>query len=79
MLRIINFMFLLFIVFILRIKELETGVQNMAADFQLLEADHARRREQVDQLSTTVELVEEENRKLHKVCLVYDVYMDLSQ
>ena len=51
----------------------------MAADFQLLEADHARRRELVDQLSTTVELVEEENRKLHKVCLVYDVYMDLSQ
>ena len=72
-------MFLLFIVFILRIKELETGVQNMAADFRLLEADYARRRELVDQLSTTVELVEEENRKLHKVCLVYDVYMDLSQ
>lgn len=39
----------------------------MAADFQLLEADHARRRELVDQLSTTVELVEDENRKLHKV------------
>lgn len=39
----------------------------MAADFQLLDADHTRRRELVDQLSTTIELVEEENKKLTKV------------
>lgn len=46
-------------------------MQNLATDFQLLEADHGRRRELVDQLSTTVELIEEENRKLHKVCCSY--------
>lgn len=50
-----------------RVKELEGALQNLATDFQLLEADHGRRRELVDQLSTTVELIEEENRKLHKV------------
>jgi len=49
------------------VKELEGALQTIASDFQLLEADHARRRELVEQLSTTVELVEEENQKLHKV------------